>query len=164
MNMNDRTFLRMILLLFVFAVSAVPILSQKRFVVKPPEAEGAYWLVSPKPWFTRQLTISDGNRELAKDSHDESLPTLPGYYHRTTEGDEFTRFPFKSVQVRGHKAQFTTKTVAGIRWEFQGRYGTEYDKSSMIDDVPFLRGTLLKYRRGKLVKRERVKFGHAVNA
>ena len=133
-------------------------------VAVPRKAEGAYWLVKPKPWFTRLLTLSIGNRELPKDDHDASLPTIPGYYHRTKEGLPFVRYPFVSVTIHRRSAVFTTKTVRGLRFVFRGVWGTEDDKSSGIEDVPFLKGTLLTYRHGKLIRQERVEFSHAVNA
>ena len=145
------------------ALSAQSVNGQRSIYVES-RAEGCYWMDSPKPWFTRLLAISPGNRRLPKDDHDESLPTRPGYYHRTIEASPLTRFPFASISVRRGKAAFVTKTVKGFQFVFRGKWGTEYLKSAMIEDVPFLKGTLLTYRRGKLIKRERVRFGHAVNA
>ena len=128
------------------------------------KAEGVYWLETPKLSFTRHLAISNGNRRLPKDDHDESALTVPGYYHQKTQQSAFTRYPFSSIRVKKGQATFTTKTVKGLRFVFQGRWDTEYDEPSLIDDVPFLKGTLLTYRRGKLIKRETVKFNHVVNA
>jgi len=136
----------------------------QRSIVVPQKVEGWYWIVSPKPWFTRQLTVSVGNRSLPKNDHDESLPTRPGYYHRLNEFRPFVRYPFKSVVVRKGKASFRTVVVKGQQFIFDGRWGTENDVSNGIDDVPYFRGVLKTYRKGKLVKTERVEFSHAVNA
>ncbi len=165
--MKMRTRHLPILFAFVGASLAVlltqPIYGQKSFYVAA-SAEGNYWMVNPKPWFTRQLTLSNGNRRLPKDDHDESLPTLPGYYHRKIELSPSTRYPFAAVRIQKGTATFTTKTVKGLRFVFRGRWATEYLESAMIENVPFLKGILLTYRRGKLVKKENVKFSHAVNA
>ena len=138
-------------------------LAQRRIYVEP-RAEGAYWVEVPKPWFTRLVVISPGNRKLPKNEHDDSLPTLPAYYYRRVERDPFTRYPYKSIVVRRGKASFTTKQIRGTYFVFLGRWGTENDKESQIDAVPFMKGVLLTYRKGRMVKRERVKFGHEVNA
>lgn len=153
--------------LFVVALSltfATEAYFAQRKIVVPAKAEGAYWLVKPKPWFTRQLLLSTNNRTLPKDDHDEALPTRPGYYHRTKKDQEYTRYPFVSIVVRKGRASFTTKTLNGRKFVFKGRWGTEFEKSSNIEDVPFLRGTLLTYRKGRIIKRENVYFSHAVNA
>ena len=152
-----------IVAVFLGALLAQPVCGQKSIYVEA-RAEGCYWMDNPKPWGTRLVAISPGNRRLPKDDHDESLPTVPGYYHRTIEASPFTRYPFASITVRRGKAVFVTKRVKGLQFVFRGKWGTAYLESAMIEDVPFLKGTLLTYRRGKLIKRERVRFGHAVNA
>jgi len=133
-------------------------------IVVPKRVEGWYWLVSPKPWFTRQLTVSVGNRTLEKDDHDESLPTRPGYYHRLKEDQPFVCYSFKSIVVKNGRTSFRTNVIRGRQFIFNGQWGTEHDASSGIDNVPFFRGKLSTYKNGKLVKTERVKFSHAVNA
>lgn len=130
----------------------------------PAEAEGWYWLVSPKPWFTRQLTISVKNRKLPKNDHDDSLPTFPGYYHRTKELSPYTRYRIKSIVVRRRKTEFVTRVINGIHFSFRGKWGKKYDKESNIENVPYIKGLLFTYRKGKLIKTEKVEFGHAVNA
>lgn len=152
----------LVVLVFCFTFGSERCNAQR--IVVPARAEGAYWLVRPKPWFTRLVCLSTNNRTLPKDDHDESLPTLPGYFHRTKEGLPFTRYPFSSIVVRKGRAAFTTRIIKGQRFVFSGRWGTEFDERSNIENVPYLRGTLLTYRKGKLVKRERVYFSHAVNA
>ena len=154
---------------FFLAIALLTALSAARLnaqeiVVKPTGAQGAYWLVSPKPWFTRLLVLSKRNRELEKDDHDDSLPTLPGYYHRLREGDDFVRYALVSVSIRKGKSTFISKAVKGQYFVFRGIWGTEDDESSGIDDVPYLKGTLFTYRNGVLVKKEKVNFSHAVNA
>ncbi len=155
------SFLATILAVSAFLPAAIQ--GQSRAYVEA-RAEGWYWINSPKPWFTRLVAISNSNKKLPKNDHDESLPTIPGYYHRKIEISPFTRYPFVSVSVRHGKATFITKRVRNVHFVFRGNWGTAYLKSAMIEDVPFLRGTLWTYRRGKLIKRERVRFGHAVNA
>lgn len=127
-------------------------------------AEGAYWIEVPKPWFTRLIVISADNRELMPNSHDDAQPTIPGYYAAKKESEPFTHYPFKAVQVGNGRATFSTKVVEGVHFVFIGISGTEFDEPSNIPDVPFIKGTLFTYRNGKLIKREKVKFGHAVNA
>ncbi len=150
-------------LLTLCGFSPASIAGQKSIYVET-RAEGWYWIDSPKPWFTRLVAISHRDRRFPKDTHDESLPAVPGYYHRRIEASPFIRYRFASVSVRRGRATFVTKTVKGIHFVFRGKWGTAYLKSAMIEDVPFLKGVLLTYRRGKLIKRERVRFGHAVNA
>ena len=127
-------------------------------------AEGVYWNDTPKPWFTRQVAISNKNRKLPVDDHDESLPTLTGYYYKRIEASPFTRYPFKTVVVKRGLARFTTKAINGTHFVFRGVWGTAFDEASNIHDVPFMKGTLYTYKKGKLIKKERLRFGHAVNA
>ncbi|MBL8181659.1 MAG: hypothetical protein JNL64_08565 [Blastocatellia bacterium] len=127
-------------------------------------AEGTYVIGSRSEPFLRQVTVTYKNRKLPINDHDDSLPTLSGYYYRQVETSEFKRYAFKTVVVKRGVARFTTRAMNGLHFVFRGTWGTEFNEDANIYNVPFMKGTLFTYKKGKLVKRERIKFGHTVNA
>ena len=151
-------------LIIVFSLASLTTVRSQTVARVIPAAEGTYYGKRPNNKVTSELALSNRNKRLPVNDHDDSLPTLPGYYFRRSESSAFTRFPFKTVVVRRGYARFTTISVKGVHFVFRGKWGTAFEEQSNIEDVPYMYGTLTTYRKGKLVKRERIRFGHHVNA
>jgi hypothetical protein len=75
------------------------------------------------------------------------------------------RFDFEHVEVIGKKVTFRTRTIAGVRYRFSGSMGME-QVAGMDASVraPFIKGVLRRFKDGKLVSEESIKFVHAVVA
>jgi len=71
-----------------------------------------------------------------------------------------TRLPFKSLTVRKDNLTFTTAVVKGVSYTFSGRFlkGGVFAADILDPDAPVLEGTLTKWRGGKKVAEEKLKF------
>jgi hypothetical protein len=50
-----------------------------------------------------------------------------------------------------------------MSYEFRGTAGEEIDPEfDNTTPIQFIRGTMTKFKRGKIIKTEKIKFGHAV--
>ena len=157
------TFLR-ILKLFGFGIALIIMFSS--FVVgqqsrlsskyKNPKAEGLFFVESSNDSENRALVLSSNNKPIPPKANEPDAPTIPGYYLSYTK-----RLTFSKVEVIGRKVYFKTRSVGGISYEFRGTAGEEKD-SYFTEPIQFIKGTMTKFKRGKVVKAEKIKFGHAV--
>jgi len=108
----------------------------------------------------RALVISYDDQPIEPKANDPDAPTIPGFYPSDNE-----RYDFEHIEVIRKRVYFRTRSVRGISYEFSGTSGKEFivDFDPSVP-VPFIKGTLTKLKNGRAVKRERVKFGHAVIA
>ena len=104
--------------------------------------------------------ISYNDGPIEPKANDPDAPTIPGFYPSPGK-----RFDFEHVEVIRKKVTFKTRTIDGVSYTFSGRSGKEivqgFDPRTL---VPFIKGSLITIKQGKIVKSERVKFGHAVIA
>ncbi len=107
-----------------------------------------------------KLIISDDNQPIPPKVNNPDEVTIPGFYLSREE-----RMDFERVSVVGKQVSFKTREIDGIYYEFDGTSGDEIipDFSSDVP-VPFIMGTLRKIENGKVLKTEKVKFGHVVIA
>ena len=129
--------------------------------VDPAVYDGLFYVVSGD-WRTnlRALVISYSDHSIEQKANDPDAPTIPGFYPSPDK-----RFDFEHIVVVRKKVSFTTRTVDGLKYVFSGRSGmgpVEGLDSKTL--VPFIEGSLVTLKNGKVIKRERVKFGHAVIA
>lgn len=149
---------------FGFGVALILILSfvavgqQSRFSskYKNPKAEGLFFVESSDVDDSRALVLSSNNKPIPPKANEPDAPTIPGYYLSYTK-----RLPFSKVEVIGKKVYFKTRSVGGVSYEFRGTAGAEIDPE-FTDPIQFIKGTMTKFKRGKVVKTQKLKFGHAV--
>jgi hypothetical protein len=127
---------------------------------KNPQAEGLFYVQSLNNTDERGLILSSDDKPISPKPNDPDAPTVPGFYLSDTK-----RIAFLKVEVIGRKVYFKTRSARGVIYEFRGTAGKEilpnFDSTT---PVQFIKGTLRKYKRGKIVKSEKIKFGHAVIA
>ena len=149
---------------FGFGVALILILSfvavgqQSRFSskYKNPKAEGLFFVQSSNDSDGRALVLSSNNKPIPPKANEPDAPNVPGYYLSYTK-----RLPFSKVEVIGKKVYFKTRSVSGVSYEFRGTAGEENDPE-FTALIQFIKGTMTKFKRGKIVKTEKIEFGHAV--
>jgi len=100
------------------------------------------------------LVITRDGRPIPPKANDREAPTLPGLH---VSGE---RFKLRSFSVSSKRVSFRTLHVRGVSYSFEGDVGRE--DVDVIEDVPFLTGTLVKRARGRVVERWKGRFAHAV--
>ena len=142
----------------ILMLSFVAVGQQSRFSskFKNPKAEGLFFVESSNEWDSRALVLSSNNKPIPPKANEPDAPTVPGYYLSYTK-----RLAFQKVEVIGKKVYFKTRSVSGVIYEFRGTAGAEIDPE-FTDPIQFIKGTMTKFKRGKIVKTEKIKFGHAV--
>jgi len=149
-------------LTFILLLSFVAVGQQSRFSskYKNPQAEGLYYVASSDNSDERELVLSSDDKPIPQKANEPDAPTIPGFYLLRSK-----RIAFEKVEVIGKKVYFKTRAVRGISYEFRGTAGEEIiPKFDDTTPVPFIKGKLIKLKKGKIVKTERIKFGHAVIA
>jgi len=100
------------------------------------------------------LVISPDGRPIEPKANDPEAPTLPGFHVGSR------RFKFIASHFSEREFSFRTERIEGTEYSFVGSFGHEDVED--IPDVPFLAGTLTEIRKGRLVTKKTVHFGHAV--
>jgi hypothetical protein len=100
------------------------------------------------------FVISPNGQPIPPKANDPDAPTKPGFY----EGEQ--RFSFASSQSSPQGFSFRTVDIEGRTFSFRGRFGCE--AVDVIPEVPYLEGELTEMRNGRLVRKKKVHFGHAV--
>jgi hypothetical protein len=153
-----------ILKLAIFGIALILLLSfvavgqQSRFSskYKKPQAEGLFFVESPDENDSRALVLSSNNKPIPPKANEPDAPTVPGYYLSYTK-----HLPFEKVEVIGKNVYFKTRKVGGVSYEFRGTAGKENDPE-FAEPIQFIKGTMTKFKRGKIVKTLKIKFNHAV--
>ena len=145
-----------LLILVTFApASQGPSRSSK--YVKPAVYDGLYYVVSGDWRRTRALVLSYSDNPIEPKANDPDAPMIPGFYPSPDK-----RFAFERVEVVRKKVYFKTRSVDGVSYVFSGLSGQavvrNFDPTIL---VPFIGGSLVTLKNGKVIKREQVKFGHA---
>jgi len=142
----------------ILLLSFVAVGQQSRFSskYKNPKAEGLFFVESSNDSDSRALVLSSNNKPILPKSNEPDAPTVPGYYLSYTK-----RLAFQKVEVIGKKVYFETRSVGGVSYEFRGTAGAEVDPE-FTDPIQFIKGTMTRFKRGKIVKNEKIRFGHAV--
>ncbi len=106
------------------------------------------------------LIISEDDQPIPQKANDPDEVTIPGFYLSREE-----RIDFERVSIVGEQVHFKTRDIGGVCYEFDGTSGNEIIPDFSPDvPVPFIKGTLRKIENGKVLKTEKVKFGHVVIA
>ena len=100
------------------------------------------------------LVISRDGRPIPPKENDPEAPTLPGFHVRP----RYFKFAISRLSDQGFS--FRTERIEGTEYSFTGKFGTE--NVDVIEDVPYLAGTLTERRNGRIVRRKAVHFSHAV--
>lgn len=161
MNIAIRLALKIILCALVVPLTAGSQTPKRSRYVDPAVYDGLFYIVSGD-WQNdlRALVISYSDDPIGPKANDPEAPTTPGFYPSPGK-----RFDFVKIEVVRRKISFKTQSIDGVSYIFCGETGKEvvkgFDPSIL---VPYITGSLLTLRNGKIVKRENVKFGHAVIA
>lgn len=102
------------------------------------------------------LVISFENKPIPPKANEPDSPTIPGFYPKGNE-----RFPFLEIKVIRNQVYFKTDSISGVRFEFKGVTGKEFD-SELNTYVPFIVGVVTRFQDDKPNKRQKITFGHAV--
>ena len=100
------------------------------------------------------FVISSDGQAIPPKANDPDAPTHPGFY----VGEKHFEFAWSKFSSR--ELSFRTKTVDGTAFSFHGRFGCE--SVDVIPEVPYLEGELKESRNGRLVRKKKLHFGHAV--
>jgi hypothetical protein len=100
------------------------------------------------------LVISPDGKPIPPKLNDPDAPTQPGLYV------DQQRFDFARSQFSANGFSFRTKKLRGTSYSFRGQFGRAV--VDVIPDVPYLAGTLLEVRNGRIVRKVQLHFGHAV--
>lgn len=129
----------------------------------PTVYDGLYYVVSSNlsnEFEEGALVLSYNDKPIGPKANDPDSPTIHGFYLSYKE-----RFDFERVEVSDRKFNFKTRRASGVSYAFVGISGREIDPNfDSSTPIPFIKGRLTKCRNGKVVKKEKVKFSHAVIA
>ena len=100
------------------------------------------------------FVISSNGQAIPPKANDPDAPTHPGFY----AGEK--HFEFAGTKFSSRELSFRTKTVDGTVFSFHGRVGCE--SVDVIPEVPYLEGELKEIKNGRLVRKKKLHFGHAV--
>jgi hypothetical protein len=100
------------------------------------------------------FVISSNGQPIPPKANDPGAPTASGFY----EGER--HFKFASSQFSPQGFSFRTVGIDGKTFSFKGRFGCE--EVDVIPEVPYLEGELTEMRNGRVVRRKKVHFVHAV--
>jgi hypothetical protein len=100
------------------------------------------------------FVISPDGRPIPPKANDPDAPTKPGFY----EGEQ--RFDFSTSRVSPRGFSFRTVAINGKAFSFKGQFGCE--AVDVIPEVPYLEGELTEMRNGRVVRKKKIHFGHAV--
>jgi hypothetical protein len=116
--------------------------------------QGLYYGSWDKQEDNLAFVISPDGQPIPPKANDPDAPTKPGFY----EGQQ--RFDFVSSRFSSQGFSFRTIAIEGRTFSFNGRFGCE--AVDVIPEVPYLKGELTEARNGRVVRRKKIHFGHAV--
>jgi hypothetical protein len=99
-------------------------------------------------WYVIQPPAPRGFENLMNVPQQIGGNTKSAYGHIETRAG--TDFKFTAISVSREKITFTTRSVRGISYKFQGRFLTDKPTKAPSDEV-VLEGTLVKLQRGKQI-------------
>jgi len=100
------------------------------------------------------FVISPDGKPIPPKANDEDAPTKPGFY----VGEKYYEFAWSKFSPKAFS--FRTKSVNGTEFAFHGQFGCE--QVDIIPEVPYLEGELKETQNGRVVRRAKLHFGHAV--
>ena len=132
-------------LLLVLLVS-FPAVSQKGATFDP---DGSFWIIGDH---------GDGFSDFGGiNLNAKRLRRLPSAGVQLVNGKTFR---FKTLNVKRDNFTFTTVTIGGVYYTFSGRFliGGVFAATDLSDERPVLEGVLAKYKSGKKVATNKLKF------
>jgi len=144
------------LLMTVFVALLMPLASADQNARKQSfdDFYGLYYADWENQESNLALVISSNGQPIPPKANDEEAPTHPGFYVGVQH------FQFASSRFSPQGFSFRTRSVDGRLFTFRGRFGRE--QVDIIPEVPYLVGVLKEVRNGRIVRKEKVHFGHAV--
>jgi hypothetical protein len=100
------------------------------------------------------LVFSLDGRPIPPKANDPDAQTQPGLYI----GQQ--RFPFAWSHISSQGFSFRTARIGDSEYTFRGRFGRE--EVDILSGVPYLAGVLTQRRNGRVLRSNKVHFGHAV--
>lgn len=100
------------------------------------------------------FVFSADGQPIPPKANDSEARTRPGFY----VGEK--RYEFVWSKFSTKEFSFRTKAVNGTIFRFQGRFGCE--DVGGIPEVPYLTGYLKEIRNGRVIRKSKLHFGHAV--
>jgi len=118
--------------------------SKQRF-----DPSGAFWISGEPPAeFSDFSAINVNMRQLRR------LPTSG------LQLNDGTSFRFRTITVKQNNFTFNTVIVRGVSYSFAGKFlkGGDFAATWMGEETPVLEGVLTKFKAGKKVAEEKLKF------
>ena len=113
--------------------------------------DGSFWLIgAPPDGFSDFGGINLNGRRLRR------IPT------QGLQLNNGKTFHFKTLTVKRDNFSFTTETLRGVYYTFAGKFlrGGVFAEQDLNDEQPVLEGVLAKYKDGKKVAEEKLKFSY----
>jgi hypothetical protein len=146
---NLKLFLKLVTLVSVFLVVALPVVGQsKRSQFNP---DGSFWIIGQAPnGFSEFGGINLNGRRLRR---------LPSQGLQLINGKTFH---YKTLTVKQNNFSFTTVSSGGVYYTFAGKFlrGGVFAEQDLFDEQPVLEGVLAKHKDGKKVAEAKLKFSY----
>lgn len=133
-----------IAIFLVLAMCCIAAAQSKRF-----DPSGAFWISGEPPaGFADFSAINLNMRHLRR------LPTSG------LQLNDGTSFRFRTITVKQNNFTFSTVIVRGVSYSFTGKFlkGGDFAATWMGEEEPVLEGVLTKFKAGKKVAEEKLKF------
>lgn len=134
----------LILTTALVAAGQTPSQAKERF-----DPSGAFWIAGEPP--TEFSDFSGINLNMR---HLRRLPTSG------VQLNDGAAFRFRTVTVKQNNFTFTTVTLRGVSYSFAGKFlkGGDFAATWMGEETPVLEGVLTKFKGGKKIAEEKLKF------
>jgi hypothetical protein len=113
------------------------------------DPSGAFWIEGEPPAEFKDFSAINLNMR--------QLRRLPTSGVQLNNG---TAFRFRTVVVKQNNFIFTTATLRGVSYSFAGKFlkGGDFAATWMGEETPVLEGVLTKFKGGKKIAEEKLKF------
>jgi hypothetical protein len=146
-RLSGKTFGSFVVLALLTALAHIS--SQAQSSSRTFNPDGSFWVHGKPPNEFSDFGGINLNRKRVRHLPKSGLDEMNG-----------RRFPFVRLSVKRERFTFTTVTVRGVSYSFEGRFlkGGNYQQDALGDEVPVLDGELKKFVAGKIVAQARLKF------
>ncbi len=137
---------RALIAIFLLLITALVVAGQAKQRFDP---SGAYWIEGEPPAEFKNFSAINLNMR-----HLRRLPTSG------VQLNDGTAFRFRTVTVKQNDFKFATVTLRGVSYSFAGKFlkGGDFAATWMGEETPVLEGVLTKFKGGKKIAEEKLKF------
>lgn len=137
---------RPLIAIFLVLTTALVVAGQAKQHFDP---SGAFWIDGEPPAEFKDFSVINLNMR-----HLRRLPTSG------VQLNDGTAFRFRSVIAKQNNFTFTTVTLRGVSYGFAGKFlkGGDFAATWMGEETPVLEGVLTKFKSGKKIAEEKLKF------